>query len=209
MERIGVRELRQNAREWLRRVQEGKSFEIEGCGRPITLQRANRIRRWTGTLEREAGRIAFLGIQLQTQLGRPTLLTRRFYEERGSAFTPAELAAHLVEGIVMIEATPRILPVAICFAPLIDREPLPVEGENIQGRLQRINVYGYRLSPVTVEHAPHDPAAFGHGYVDWEVGRKLCGQDVHRRLLGRHPRWTARHQTIGESLPGSFRLQQR
>lgn len=37
MERIGVRELRQNASEWLRRVQGGESFEITDRGRPVAL----------------------------------------------------------------------------------------------------------------------------------------------------------------------------
>ncbi len=37
MERIGVRELRQNASAWLRRVQEGDSFEITNGGRPVAL----------------------------------------------------------------------------------------------------------------------------------------------------------------------------
>jgi prevent-host-death family protein len=35
MHRIGVRELRQNASEWLRRVQRGESFEVTARGRAI------------------------------------------------------------------------------------------------------------------------------------------------------------------------------
>lgn len=35
MERIGVRELRQHASRWLRRVQAGESFEITDRGRPV------------------------------------------------------------------------------------------------------------------------------------------------------------------------------
>jgi prevent-host-death family protein len=35
MERIGVRELRQNASVWLRRVAEGESFEVTDRGRPV------------------------------------------------------------------------------------------------------------------------------------------------------------------------------
>jgi prevent-host-death family protein len=35
MDRIGVRELRQNASEWLRRVQRGESFEVTARGRPV------------------------------------------------------------------------------------------------------------------------------------------------------------------------------
>lgn len=37
MERIGVRELRQHASRWLRRVAAGESFEITDRGRPIAL----------------------------------------------------------------------------------------------------------------------------------------------------------------------------
>jgi len=37
MERIGVRELRQNASAWLRRVEAGDSFEITDHGRPVAL----------------------------------------------------------------------------------------------------------------------------------------------------------------------------
>jgi prevent-host-death family protein len=37
MNRIGVRELRQNASEWLRRVQRGESFEVTDRGRPVAL----------------------------------------------------------------------------------------------------------------------------------------------------------------------------
>jgi prevent-host-death family protein len=37
MERIGVRELRQRASEWLRRVTQGESFEVTDRGRPVAL----------------------------------------------------------------------------------------------------------------------------------------------------------------------------
>ncbi|HZJ50141.1 MAG TPA: type II toxin-antitoxin system prevent-host-death family antitoxin [Actinomycetota bacterium] len=37
MERIGVRELRQHASLWLRRVGAGESFEITDRGRPVAL----------------------------------------------------------------------------------------------------------------------------------------------------------------------------
>jgi prevent-host-death family protein len=37
MERIGVRELRQHASVWLRRVQRGESFEVTDRGRPVAL----------------------------------------------------------------------------------------------------------------------------------------------------------------------------
>ncbi|MGH2448696.1 MAG: type II toxin-antitoxin system Phd/YefM family antitoxin, partial [Chloroflexota bacterium] len=36
-EQIGIRELRQNAGEWLRRVKEGEFFEITDRGRPVAL----------------------------------------------------------------------------------------------------------------------------------------------------------------------------
>jgi prevent-host-death family protein len=37
MERIGVRELRQRASEWLRRVAQGESFEVTDRGRLVAL----------------------------------------------------------------------------------------------------------------------------------------------------------------------------
>jgi prevent-host-death family protein len=37
MERIGVRELRQQASRWLRRVAAGESFEVTDRGRPVAL----------------------------------------------------------------------------------------------------------------------------------------------------------------------------
>jgi len=37
MERIGIRELRQRASEWLRRVAQGESFEVTDRGRPVAL----------------------------------------------------------------------------------------------------------------------------------------------------------------------------
>jgi prevent-host-death family protein len=37
MERIGVRELRQRASEWLRRVVQGESFEVTDRGRVVAL----------------------------------------------------------------------------------------------------------------------------------------------------------------------------
>jgi prevent-host-death family protein len=37
MERIGVRELRQEASRWLRRVAAGESFEVTDRGRPVAL----------------------------------------------------------------------------------------------------------------------------------------------------------------------------
>jgi prevent-host-death family protein len=37
MDRIGVRELRQHASRWLRRVSAGESFEVTDRGRPVAL----------------------------------------------------------------------------------------------------------------------------------------------------------------------------
>ncbi len=37
MKRIGVRELRQDASQWLRRVRAGESFEVTDRGRPVAL----------------------------------------------------------------------------------------------------------------------------------------------------------------------------
>jgi prevent-host-death family protein len=37
MERIGVRELRQHASRWLRRVAAGEAFEVTDRGRPVAL----------------------------------------------------------------------------------------------------------------------------------------------------------------------------
>jgi len=37
MEQIGVRELRQRASEWLRRVADGEAFEVTDRGRPVAL----------------------------------------------------------------------------------------------------------------------------------------------------------------------------
>ncbi|GAC1632462.1 MAG: type II toxin-antitoxin system Phd/YefM family antitoxin [Chloroflexota bacterium] len=37
MERIGIRELRQHASVWLKRVQRGDSFEVTDRGRPVAL----------------------------------------------------------------------------------------------------------------------------------------------------------------------------
>lgn len=37
MEAIGIRELRQHASRWLRRVQQGESFEVRDRNRPVAL----------------------------------------------------------------------------------------------------------------------------------------------------------------------------
>jgi prevent-host-death family protein len=37
MQQVSVRELRQNASQWLRKVQQGDSFEITDRGRPVAL----------------------------------------------------------------------------------------------------------------------------------------------------------------------------
>jgi prevent-host-death family protein len=37
MESIGIRELRQNASVWLRRVEQGESFQVTDRGRPVAM----------------------------------------------------------------------------------------------------------------------------------------------------------------------------
>jgi len=37
MERIGVRDLRQNASRWFRRVEDGETFEVSDRGRPVAV----------------------------------------------------------------------------------------------------------------------------------------------------------------------------
>ncbi len=51
MERIGVRELRQNASRYLRRVAEGESIEITDRGRPVAVLVPARRRGWDALVE--------------------------------------------------------------------------------------------------------------------------------------------------------------
>lgn len=79
MERIGVRELRQNASEWLRRVEEGESFEITERGRPVALlvpaPREGIIERLiaTGQMRPGLGKLSELGEPLPTKPGEASL----------------------------------------------------------------------------------------------------------------------------------------
>lgn len=78
-ERIGVRELRQNASVWLRRVQEGDSFEITDRGRPVALltplPRGGVLERLEamGMLRRGKGDLLDLGPPLEPEPGVPPL----------------------------------------------------------------------------------------------------------------------------------------
>lgn len=79
MERIGVRELRQNASQWLRRVQGGESFEITHRGRPVALLVpppqdgiAERLIA-TGQARPGLGGFSELGAPLPAKAGEPSL----------------------------------------------------------------------------------------------------------------------------------------
>jgi prevent-host-death family protein len=74
MERIGVRELRQNASVYLRRVEAGESFEVSDRGRPVAVLRP--IRRSSrdqliadGRLRPGIGSLADLGPPLPLPAG--------------------------------------------------------------------------------------------------------------------------------------------
>ncbi len=79
MERVGVRELRQNASEWLQRVQRGESFEITDRGRPVALlvptPGEGIIERLiaTGQMRPAIGKLSELGAPLPTKPGEPSL----------------------------------------------------------------------------------------------------------------------------------------
>jgi prevent-host-death family protein len=51
MERIGVRELRQHASVWLRRVANGEAFEVTDRGRPVALLGPLPADRWQRLLD--------------------------------------------------------------------------------------------------------------------------------------------------------------
>jgi prevent-host-death family protein len=57
MESIGVRELRQHASKWLRRVQRGESFQVTEYGRPVALLIPSSERNILETLS-AAGRVS-------------------------------------------------------------------------------------------------------------------------------------------------------
>jgi prevent-host-death family protein len=80
MEQIGIRELRQHASKWLRKVQEGQSFEITDRGRPVALlvpapPDDDVIARLAaqGRLTLPKGSIFDLGPPLPAEPGKPTL----------------------------------------------------------------------------------------------------------------------------------------
>ncbi len=51
MKSIGVREQRQNASHWLRRVARGESFEITNGGQPVALLVPVRAKSWTRLID--------------------------------------------------------------------------------------------------------------------------------------------------------------
>lgn len=77
MERIGIRELRQYASQWLRRVQRGESFEITDRGRPLALlvpiREQGVIARLmaTGQMRPGTGKLSELGAPLPPKPGEP------------------------------------------------------------------------------------------------------------------------------------------
>jgi prevent-host-death family protein len=70
MERVGVRELRQNLSRWLRRVETGESFEVTERGKPVAVLVP--VQAQSAALRRLAaqGRLAHLGTGLDS-LGPP------------------------------------------------------------------------------------------------------------------------------------------
>jgi prevent-host-death family protein len=77
MKRIGIRELRQHASVWLRKVEAGESFEVTNRGRPIALlvprQPSRVIERLTaeGRLSVAEGDLLALGEPLPPKPGVP------------------------------------------------------------------------------------------------------------------------------------------
>jgi prevent-host-death family protein len=78
MDRIGIRELRQNASKWIRRVERGESFEVTARGRPVAwlvpAQPDDILARLEseGTLHRGEGELLSLS-PLPVERGRPEL----------------------------------------------------------------------------------------------------------------------------------------
>lgn len=79
MRRIGVRELRQNASEHLRRVREGETCEITERGRPVAMlvplaTETSRLDLLTmqGRLGADVGDVLALGAPLAPAAGRPS-----------------------------------------------------------------------------------------------------------------------------------------
>ena len=77
MERIGVRELRQHASRWLRRVEAGESFEVTDRGRLVALLVPAPVAEGldallaSGRARRGEGRLADLGPPLPLKPGAP------------------------------------------------------------------------------------------------------------------------------------------
>jgi prevent-host-death family protein len=78
MERVGVRELRQNLSAWLRRVQDGEPFEVTVRGKPVAMLAPLRKSDPIALLERR-GQIARRGDG--TRIGLPTIRSPRSTEE--------------------------------------------------------------------------------------------------------------------------------
>ncbi|MGH2716202.1 MAG: type II toxin-antitoxin system Phd/YefM family antitoxin [Thermoleophilaceae bacterium] len=78
MERIGVRELRQQASRWLRRVAAGESFEVTDRGRPVALlapmpsEEGVEALLAAGRARPGRGRLSELGPSLPPRGGAPT-----------------------------------------------------------------------------------------------------------------------------------------
>jgi prevent-host-death family protein len=83
MERIGVRELRQNASKYLRRVQAGETIEVADRGRPIARISPIAVAGWDGLVAE--GRLR-PGLGHLRDLGEPLPLP-----------SGAELPSHVVE----------------------------------------------------------------------------------------------------------------
>jgi prevent-host-death family protein len=76
MEQIGIRELRQHASHWLRRVRAGESFEVTDRGQPVALlvpAPRDEIERLTaaGRLSEAEGDLLDLGEPLDPEPGQP------------------------------------------------------------------------------------------------------------------------------------------
>lgn len=79
MKRISIRELRQNASVWLRKVQEGEAFEITDRGRPVAmlapLPQGSVVEQLiaSGRATAAQGRLEDLGPPLPPMPGKPAL----------------------------------------------------------------------------------------------------------------------------------------
>lgn len=78
MEKISIRELRQNASQWLRRVRAGESFEVTDRGRPVAMLGPFPEDPWErlireGKIIPGKGNLADLPPPLPAEPGKPTL----------------------------------------------------------------------------------------------------------------------------------------